>query len=175
MKQPATPLRLFGRLAALVERVNRLAGLGAGLILLGMVGMICREAIGRYFFDAPTDWVVELSGFLLVGIVFMGGGYILQEDAHLRVDIFYTRFTRRNRAIVDLIGYLMALPFLGFLEWQSALLAWRAFGYSERSMIMRWPVYLPELFVPLGVALLLLQMLIQIVRAIGALRERQGG
>jgi TRAP-type mannitol/chloroaromatic compound transport system permease small subunit len=164
--------RLLVRLAAGVEAVNGLAGLGAGLIVLAMVFMICREAIGRYFFSAPTAWVSELSGFLLVGVVFLSGGYILREGAHLRVDIFYTRFTARNRTLVDVLGYLLALPFLGFVEWQSALLAWRAFGYGERSMIMRWPIYLPELFVPLGVGLLLLQVLIQLLRALAVLRER---
>jgi TRAP-type mannitol/chloroaromatic compound transport system permease small subunit len=171
MTPPAGPLRLARRLAALIEGVNRLAGLGAGLILLAMVLMIGREAIGRYFFNAPTDWVVELSGFLLVGVVFMGGGYILSENAHLRVDIFYTHFTRRNRAWVDVLGFVLALPFLGLLEWQSGLMAWNAFSTSERSMIMRWPIWLPELFVPLGVALLGLQVLIQLVRALGVLRE----
>ena len=168
---PGGPARLAGRLAAAVEGVNRLAGLAAGLILLAMVFMIGREAIGRYFFGAPTAWVVELSGFLLVGIVFMGGGYILQEGAHLRVDIFYTRFSPRNRARVDVLGYLLALPFLGFMEWQSALLAWEAFASGERSMIMRWPLYLPELFVPLGVGLLLLQVGIQLLRTLAALRS----
>ena len=169
---PGGQARLAGRLAAGVEGVNRLAGLGAALILLSMVFMIAREAIGRYFFGAPTAWVVELTGFLLVGIVFMGGGYILQEGAHLRVDIFYTHFTSRNRARVDVLGYLLALPFLGFMEWQSALLAWRAFDSGERSMIMRWPLYLPELFVPLGVGLLLLQVGIQLLRAVAAQRGR---
>jgi len=169
---PGAMVRAASRLAAAVERANRLAGLGAALILLAMVFMIGREAIGRYFFGAPTDWVVELCGFLLVGIVFMGGGYILLEGAHLRVDIFYVHFSRRNRAWVDALGYLLALPFLGFMEWQSALLAWRAFGSSERSMIMRWPLYLPELFVPLGVGLLLLQVAIQLLRTVAVLRER---
>jgi len=173
---PGTAGRLTERVARRftggVEQANRLAGLAAGLILLAMVFMIGREAIGRYFFAAPTAWVVELCGFLLVGIVFMSGGYILLEGAHLRVDIFYSHFTRRNRALVDALGYLLALPFLGFMEWQSAMLAWRTFEFGERSMIMRWPLYLPELFVPLGVALLLLQVAIQLLRALAVLRER---
>ena len=136
----------LGRLVAGVEGANRLAGVAAGLILLAMVGMVGREAIGRYFFASPTAWVVELSGYLLVGIVFMGGAFILQEGAHLRVDIFYSRFGRRSRAWIDLAGCLLALPFLGILEWQSALLAWKAYASEERSVIMRWPLYLPELF-----------------------------
>jgi TRAP-type mannitol/chloroaromatic compound transport system permease small subunit len=91
------------------------------------------------------------------------------EGAHLRVDIFYTRFTRRNRAWVDLLGYLLALPFLGFLEWHGAALAWGAWSSGEKSMIMRWPLYLPELVVPVGVLLLLLQVLVHLARALGVL------
>jgi TRAP-type mannitol/chloroaromatic compound transport system permease small subunit len=175
MMPPAAPGGPLGRLVALLERTNRLAGVGAGLILLAMVGMIGREAIGRYFFNAPTDWVVELSGYLLVGIVFMGGAFILQEGAHLRVDIFYSRFSRRGRARVDLLGALLALPYLGFVLWQSALLSWQAFQFGERSTIMRWPIYLPELFVPVGVALLLLQLLVQLAHTVATLREERRG
>lgn len=175
MRRPIAENGLTGWLVALVQHANRLAGLGAGLILLAMVLMIGREAIGRYFFSAPTDWVVELSGYLLVGIVFMAGGFILQEGAHLRVDILYGRFTRRNRAWVDLLGYLLALPFLVLLEWQSAQLAWKAFSSGERSMIMRWPLYLPELFVPLGVALLLLQLCVHLGQALTVLRAGKHG
>ena len=162
--------RLGALLAAAVERTNRLGGVGAGLILLAMVLMIGREAIGRYFFNAPTGWVVELSGFLLVGVVFIAGGFILQHDAHLRVDIFYVRMPRRARAAVDVLGYLLGIPYLSLLLWQGALLALRAFESGERTMIMRWPLYLPELLVPLGVALLLAQLLLQLVRMLRVLR-----
>ena len=169
---PRGPARGGALLALAVERANRLGGVGAGLILLAMVLMIGREAIGRYFFNAPTDWVVELSGFLLVGMVFLAGGFILQLDAHLRVDIFYVRMPRRARAAVDLLGYLLGLPYLLLLLWQGALLALRAYESGERTMIMRWPLYLPELLVPLGVALLLAQLLLQLVRALPLLRAQ---
>ena len=168
---PRSPRGLMGRLAAWIEAANRLAGLGAGLILVAMVAMISRETIGRYFFNNPTDWVVELSGYLLVGLVFLGGGYIMQQDAHLRVDIFYTRFTRRNRYLVDVLGYVLALPYLLLLLWQSSLLAWNAYDSMERSMIMRWPLWVPETLVPIGVLLLLLQVLVKAVRTIAALRH----
>jgi len=163
----AGPLR---RLVTVIEALNRLAGLAAGLILLAMVVMIGREAIGRYFFGSPTDWVVELSGFLLVGIVFMGGAFILQEGAHLRVDILYSRFGRRTRTWIDLLACVVALPFLGMLAWQSAKLAWKAWASGEVSIVMRWPLYLPELLVPVGVAMLLAQLLIQLGRSLSALR-----
>jgi TRAP-type mannitol/chloroaromatic compound transport system permease small subunit len=162
-------LRVLGRLAALVQGVNRLAGLGAGLLLLAMVFMVGRETIGRYFFNAPTDWVFELTGYLLVGIVFMSGGFILQEGAHLRVDIFYTRFSRRTRLWIDALACVLALPFLSLLGWQSLQMALTAYRFGERSLIMRWPLYLPELFVPIGVGLLTIQVLIHLARAVAEL------
>ncbi len=148
------------RIAALLDGINFMAGFAAGMMLLAMVLMVAREAIGRYFFNAPTDWVVELAGYFLVGIVFLSGGYILRENAHIRVDIFYDRFLRRNRLLVDLVSYAMAAPFLALLIWQGADLAAQAFQSGEKSMIMRWPLWLPEVLVPLGAGLLLLQCLV---------------
>ena len=69
----------------------------------------------------------------------------------------------------------MRLPYLGLLLWFSSSLAWQAWLSSERSMIMRWPLYLPELFVPLGVALLLAQVVIEIGRTLAAIAGRGRG
>jgi len=42
--------------------------------------------------------------------------WALQQDGHVRVDIFYTNMSRRNRAWVDLLGtVLFLIPFCVFV------------------------------------------------------------
>lgn len=157
--------------ARLVDRLSRAGGVVAGALALVMMASIGREVIGRYFFNAPTDWVVELDGYLLVALVYLAGGYILLTDGHLRVDLVYLRLPGRVRAGADLLGALLAVPFLGFLIWQSSILTWDAWRRQDRSVVMGWPLWLPELAVPVGCALLLLQVLALAVRTVGRLRR----
>lgn len=163
------------RAARAVDRLSRLGGVVAGAFALAMMLTIGREVIGRYFFNAPTDWVVELDGYLLVGLVYLAGGYILLSDAHVRVDILYGRFSPRLRAWADLFAAGLALPFLAFVVWQSGILAWDAWSRDDRSVVMAWPLWLPELAVPLGALLLMLQVLALGLRTARRLCHRHHG
>lgn len=147
------------RFARAADRLSRAGGVLGGALAIVMMLTIGREVIGRYFFNAPTSWVVELDGYLLVALVYLGGGYILQNDAHIRVDIVYSRLSPRARARADLFGLALAVPFLGFVIWQGGLLTWYSWAQRDRSVVMDWPLWLPELAVPVGAALLLLQVL----------------
>lgn len=160
------------RAARAVDRVSQAGGIVAGALALVMMATIGREVIGRYFFNAPTDWVVELDGYLLVALVYLAGGYILRTDSHIRVDLLYGRFSARRRAWADLLAVVLALPFLAFVVWQGSVLAADAWQRDDRSVVMGWPLWPAELAVPVGSLLLLLQAL-----ALGArtLRRLAGG
>jgi TRAP-type mannitol/chloroaromatic compound transport system permease small subunit len=82
------------------------------------------------------------------GFVFMvGAAYTLQQEQHVRVDIFYREMNPRGRAWVDLIGVAV------FLLPLCVLLGWRAFDY----VAMSWQLQeasresggLPYPFIPL--------------------------
>lgn len=147
------------RFARTADRLSRVGSIVGGALAIVMMLTIGREVIGRYFFNAPTSWVVELDGYLLVALVYLGGAYILQIDAHIRVDLLYSRLSPRARARADLFAMALAVPFLAFVIWQGALLTWYSWDEHNRSVVMDWPLWLPELAVPVGAALLLLQVL----------------
>ncbi len=147
------------RFARAADRLSRTGGVVGGALAIVMMLTIGREVIGRYFFNAPTSWVVELDGYLLVALVYLGGGYILQNDGHIRVDLVYSRLSPRTRAVADLFGLALAVPFLGFVIWQGGLLTWYSWVQRDHSVVMDWPLWLPELAVPVGAILLLLQVL----------------
>ena len=77
----------------------------------------------RYVFDAGLIWLQE-SVIWMHGFVFMvGAAYTLQQEEHVRVDIFYREMSPKRRAWVDLIGVAV------FLLPLCALLGWKAFDY----------------------------------------------
>ena len=61
------------------------------------------EVLARFVFNSPTNWVHE-SMFLMFGMQYMlSGAYAYREDQHVRVDVFYSKFSPRGKAIADIV------------------------------------------------------------------------
>ena len=74
----------------------------------------------RYLFDSGSIALQELTTYLHASVFLIGMAYTLQHDAHVRVDIFYARFSATTRAWIDLCGALfLLLPFMLFISWIS--------------------------------------------------------
>ena len=74
----------------------------------------------RYVFDSGSIALQESTTYLHASIFLVGMAYTLQQDAHVRVDIFYTQFSSQTKAWVDLFGTLfLLLPFMLFISWIS--------------------------------------------------------
>ena len=100
-----------------------LLGKASAWLTLFMVLVTFVVVVLRYIFDAGLIWLQE-SVVWMHGFVFMvGAAYTLQQEEHVRVDIFYREMSPRGRAWVDLIGISV------FLLPLCALLGWKAFDY----------------------------------------------
>ena len=107
-------LRLF------LEQTVLLSGYAISWLTLFMVVITFLVVVLRYLFD--TGWIaMQESVTYLHAINFMmGAAFTLQRDKHVRVDIFYHRFSVRGKALVDLLGTVFLLfPVSGFIFWSS--------------------------------------------------------
>ena len=92
------------------------SGKAVAWLMLPLVFELVYDSIARYAFNAPTIWSYDIS-YMLYGILFMiGGAYALLEESHIRIEVFYTSFSKRGKAITDAIGYLLFFfPSIGIL------------------------------------------------------------
>jgi TRAP-type mannitol/chloroaromatic compound transport system permease small subunit len=125
------------------------------------------EVIARYVFNSPTNWVHE-SMFLMYGMQYMlCGAYAYREDQHVRVDVFYTKFSPRGKAIADIVTSVFFFIFILTMAWTGARFAMDAINNSEVSFtewgIQYWPV---KLTLPIGAALMALQGLSKLIKDI---------
>lgn len=123
------------------------------------------EVIARYVFNSPTNWVHE-SMFLMYGMQYMlCGAYAYREDQHVRVDVIYTKFSPRGKAIADIFTSIFFFIFIGVMFWTSWRFAADAIGNDEHSFtewgIQYWPV---KLMMPIGAALLFLQGISKLIK-----------
>ena len=62
----------------------------------------------------------ELYVWLHAVVFMVGAGYALRRDAHVRVDIFYRKWSPRTRALIEIFGILaFTLPWVIVLAWLS--------------------------------------------------------
>lgn len=123
----------------------------------------------RYFFDLGWIALQESVSYMHALVFMLGIGWTLQQEQHVRVDIFYQRFGKKGRAWVDLVGTLLLLtPICLFLIWSSLEYvenSWSEFeGSSEAGGLPG--VFLLKSVIPLAASLLLLQGISMISRSI---------
>ena len=107
----------------MLDRFSALLGKASAWLTLFMVLVTFVVVVLRYVFDTGLIWLQE-SVVWMHGFVFMvGAAYTLQQEEHVRVDIFYREMSPKRRALVDLIGVTV------FLLPLCALLGWKAFDY----------------------------------------------
>jgi TRAP-type mannitol/chloroaromatic compound transport system permease small subunit len=103
-------------------------------LVLAMVVVMFFVVVLRYVFD--TGWIaLQESISYFHSIVFLlGAAYTLQQDAHVRVDIFYSRLSETGKAWVDLLGHVfILLPVMLFIIWVSWPYVMNAWDVKESS------------------------------------------
>ncbi|MFC1867307.1 TRAP transporter small permease [Thermodesulfobacteriota bacterium] len=111
-----------------IKRFNNLCVTLSGLILLFISLSVFVDVILRYFFNRPSLWVTEMSGHLLMYVIFLGVAYSLQEGFHIRVDFVMDRLRQPTSRIVNLITSLSSMCFCLVLLWQTSIMTWSAFS-----------------------------------------------
>jgi TRAP-type mannitol/chloroaromatic compound transport system permease small subunit len=132
------------------------------------------EVVARYVFNSPTNWVHE-SMFLMFGMQYMlAGAYAYREDAHVRVDVIYAKFSRRGKAAADVVTSIFFFIFTLTMLWTGARFALDAINVDEHSFtewgIEYWPV---KLAIPVGAALIVLQGLARLIKDVLLLTGRE--
>ena len=105
--------------------LNEWAGKLVSFLVIPMILFIMTEIFLRYAFNLPTMWVHETTRYLLTAVVVIGGGYTLLHRSHVVVDIIYSRFSPRGKALVDiLLTWTLFGLFCGMLFWHGLDLQW---------------------------------------------------
>lgn len=157
-------LRVFFKF---INRVNRLASLMAGGLTVVMGVVVCYAVVARYLFNKPVGWSEEISTYLMMWGAFLGAAYTMQTDGHIGVDIICRKLSPRAQYWLNVAKYLTGIAFLLVLTvkgYEDCALSYQLNQVSIGELAV--PMYIPQLALPLGSALLTLQILEKLVRQI---------
>lgn len=156
------------RLAARIEWLSDAAGAMAGAATLGLTVMVASGVVARRVFNAPFLFVEELSGYVVLAIVFLGLAHTLRVGGHVRVELVIDsvggalRTALRGAAIV--LAGVWAVVFLLAAMYQVSEFYTQgilSFAYLQT------PLWVPGSFMVVGGLLLTLQCVALLLRLRG--------
>lgn len=158
---------LAAAFVARIERAVDLTGRAASWLTLVIVVLMAVSVLLRYAFSIGSVWAQELEWHLLAPLVLFGMTYALLKGEHVRVDIFYARYSPRGQAAVDLLAALLAMAMAALVIRYSIQFVSQSYAINEISsdpggLTHRWVL---KALIPLGFAVFALQAAAQGVKA----------
>jgi TRAP-type mannitol/chloroaromatic compound transport system permease small subunit len=163
----------MSRFLFLVDEISIWVGKAFAWCIVVLTAAVCYEVFMRYVMGRPSAWGYDVAYMLYGALFFMAGAYALAQNAHVRVDIFYRKWSQRSQAILELILYaVFFFPGIVALVWAGyhfAALSWRI---NEHSMFTPGgpPLYPFKALIPLSGAVLALQGIAEVMRCGIAIR-----
>lgn len=146
--------------SAAIDIINRKIGEWVSYFTFLMAAITFAVVVLRYGFNLGWVAMQESVIYLHAAVFLLGSAYTLQLDGHVRVDVFYRRFSHKHKALVNLMGTLfLLLPvmiFITMVSWHYVSESWRTFETSMESGGLPF-VYILKSFILLFSITMLLQ------------------
>ncbi|GIN40986.1 MULTISPECIES: TRAP transporter small permease [Heyndrickxia] len=154
-------MKVLYRLADLIIKIGAYI---AGFLIILTTFMIFYEVISRSFFNHPTSWATEMSIYSIIGSCFLGSAYAVRTYSHITVDLLINNVNDNIKTILAYISNALGLIF-------SLIFTFYGYEHSMKSLelgvtsasLLRIPMYLPEMLLPVGGVLMCLAFILQIV------------
>ena len=160
-------MNVLKKISQLIDSLNEKTGLFAAWLTTVMVLTVVYDVVMRYGFKKGNIAVQEMEWHLFAVVFLIGAAYSLKKDAHVRVDIIYTKLNTKQRAWVDMLGtFIFLIPF-------SLMIIYSCRGFIESSWAVReispdpggLPCrYILKAMIPAGFVLLILQGISQAIK-----------
>ena len=154
-----------------IDVLTRVTGWMAALCLVAAAFIITEAVLVRKILGVSTIWQIEASVFLLIFTVFAGAAFVQKNEHHLNVDLIIIRFSPKVREIILIVVSVFSCILAAVIAWYAWPMWWETLINREHSESL-WgpPLWIPYLFLPLGMTLLFLQYIVYIHGKIDALR-----
>ncbi|MES2940641.1 MAG: TRAP transporter small permease subunit [Pseudomonadota bacterium] len=165
-------MRALLQLSKAVDGLNAFVGRWVIWLILGSTIISAINALVRKFLNTSSNAYLEVQWYLFAAAFLLASGYTLLNGEHVKIDVVYSRLSKRAQIWIDVLGFtLFLLPMCIVILYFGVPFFLQGFRSGEMSQnaggLIRWPVYL---MMPLGFALLLLQAVSELIKRVAFLR-----
>lgn len=148
------------------NRFLRLLALGAGAVLLGLLGLVLFDVVMRYALRLPFLGAYEMSELAMVLIVFLALPYCAATGGHVAVDVLAPILDRPALRWLTVAIHLAGAVLMVIIAWQATLYAMGSAARGEASNMLKIAKYPFELVTAASAAAFALVLLVQAWRAV---------
>jgi TRAP-type mannitol/chloroaromatic compound transport system permease small subunit len=158
-------------LSTLIDRVTAFIGKSVSWLVLAAVVVSAVNAIIRKTFDTSSNAWLEAQWYLFGAVFMLAAAWVLQINAHVRIDALSSHFSQRTRNWIDLFGHIFFLmPLCLLMIWLTIPYFWESYIGNEISTnaggLVVWPT---KLFILIGFVLLTFQAISEVIKRIAVI------
>ncbi len=144
----------------IVAAISTFAGwASAGMITLA-VGITCQMIFIRFVLNGSTIWQTEAVIYLMIAATLVGLPYVQRLRGHVNVDLIPIALPMGARRVLAMITLAMSALIIGVMLWYGFEFWHVAYSRGWKSdTIWSVPLWKPYLAIPVGLGLLLLQLI----------------
>lgn len=156
-----------------IERLIDWVGRATSWLALVIVVLMATNVVLRYLLSYGSVWAQELEWHLLALLILFAIAYAMLQGEHVRVDVAYTHFSERNKALVNAVSALLCLAISVLVVWFAVKYVQQAYVIDEKSadpggLTHRWVL---KALIPVGFTLLSLQCIAELVKSVERFRK----
>jgi TRAP-type mannitol/chloroaromatic compound transport system permease small subunit len=135
----------------LIDQINKWAGKAVSWLVPILILELVYDTVARYV---------------------LGAAYTLQIDEHVRIETFYGKMSRKSKALIDAICYvLLFFPVMAVILYFGGLFALKSWKIMEAGGDSMWQpaIYPFKTVLPVAAFLLILQGTVEFIRCVAFL------
>ena len=165
------------QLSRLIDWINDRFGFIAKWAIFLACIISAANAVVRYMANYSSNAFLEIQWYLFGAAVMLGAAQVLRVNEHIRVDVFYSRYSGRTQAMVDLAGLMLfmlpSMVVMIYFAWPLFVKMYLTGEVSNNAGgLIRWPAML---LLPLGFGLLFAQGVSETIKRVAWLTHQYEG
>lgn len=133
-------------------------------VALSIIVAICTiNVIGRYAFGHAFSWAEEAMVYCMIFIIFFASAAVTWKGRHLSLDMVLRKLPIPAQKAIVYGGTLASVGLLLVLASTSGEVVAKLYRFAQRSDALEIPMWIPQSFVPAGLSLIALMMLLRLL------------
>ncbi|MFH1153592.1 MAG: TRAP transporter small permease subunit [Pseudomonadota bacterium] len=153
------------RLITLIEKASLVGASLSALFMVLIVIIITVEIVLRAGFKTSTMISDEYSAYFFVAVVLLGLAFTLKEEGHIRITLVSSALGTRAGAALDIVATLAAMALTSFTLFYASRMVFESWQLNiTADTLAETPIYLSQIVIPIGLALMDLQLAARVIR-----------
>jgi TRAP-type C4-dicarboxylate transport system permease small subunit len=144
----------------ILDRLLDVTMIITGILIIFLLITVCIDVSLRNITGRPTEWIVEISGHVLVYLPFLAGAWALKNEKHVKMDLIFNYMSPKSQALLNSIMYAVGAMVCVACAWYGSQVTTELLrtGFPTQGVLKmpEWPIMI---IIPLGFVLLVLEFI----------------